>query len=245
MKTSLKKQFSRIKDIYVRVPDYHFSHSPSNPEKEDHRFIGRNRLIKRLTALLTKSQTTTGSYLITGYRGVGKSSLVNKVISDLRPRFVEPLTKMMVLRIWGIIFSLFLFHEVLVRAGSSNVPILGLHFAVLLLFLGTTGLILYSVIKKFGIKSLTPTYRSESSSLSAHYLLIDTALALIYYSATLFILLIVNWLFYPENILIIRKGQPFASLLGMFLFMLFLTTRNSVKKNPLKKSGRKSRLKFF
>ncbi|KAA3633304.1 MAG: hypothetical protein DWQ02_13375 [Bacteroidetes bacterium] len=51
-----------------------------NPDK---RFVGRGEMKKKLENLITKSQTNSGTYLVTGFRGMGKTSLVNKVLSDL------------------------------------------------------------------------------------------------------------------------------------------------------------------
>jgi hypothetical protein len=73
---------SRIKDIYLELPGYLFFHSPSAVHKPDRRFLGRERLLHKLKAILNDTQTPSGAYLITGFRGVGKTSLIRKVISD-------------------------------------------------------------------------------------------------------------------------------------------------------------------
>ncbi|KJU85012.1 hypothetical protein MBAV_002794, partial [Candidatus Magnetobacterium bavaricum] len=49
----------------------------------DGRFIGRKRLVDRLTNLLTNDESKSGAYLVTGFRGMGKTSLVNKVIANV------------------------------------------------------------------------------------------------------------------------------------------------------------------
>ena len=45
--------------------------------------IGRDRLIEKLQNWLTDKNEESGSYLITGYRGMGKTSFVNRVLDEL------------------------------------------------------------------------------------------------------------------------------------------------------------------
>ncbi len=84
-KTSTKPslKYSFLKDIYIELYDYEFFHSPSSVDKIDKRFRGRKKIENKLFDILTKSKSKSGAYLITGYRGVGKTSLVNKVLSRL------------------------------------------------------------------------------------------------------------------------------------------------------------------
>jgi hypothetical protein len=74
---------SKVPRINFEIPNYKFFHSPSQREKNDSRFIGRDRLINRLTNILQNNESKTGSYLITGYRGMGKSSFVNRVLNEI------------------------------------------------------------------------------------------------------------------------------------------------------------------
>ncbi len=62
-------------NIYVELESYKFFHSPTQIEKLDTRFIGRSKLIQKIKDLTIKSSVNTGAYLITGYRGAGKSTL--------------------------------------------------------------------------------------------------------------------------------------------------------------------------
>jgi hypothetical protein len=66
---------SRTKKLYIELPDYSFSHSHTQ-----FKFLGRAKLVERLSELLTRTSTHKGVYLIAGDRGVGKTSLVEKVI---------------------------------------------------------------------------------------------------------------------------------------------------------------------
>jgi hypothetical protein len=77
------KYYSKIKDIYIELPDYEFFHSPSAVDKVDKRFLGRKEIQNKLKNILEVTKVKSGAYLITGYRGVGKTSLVNKVLSEL------------------------------------------------------------------------------------------------------------------------------------------------------------------
>ncbi len=77
---------SRIKKIAVQLYGYTFYHSPSEIHNTDFRFLGREKIIRKLKAILMESETRSGAYLITGYRGMGKSSFVNHVIDEVMPQ---------------------------------------------------------------------------------------------------------------------------------------------------------------
>jgi|GEM_PF-990875 len=90
---------SKIKDIFIELHNYAFYHSPSEINNGDRRFIGRKRILEKLKALLTNSETKSGAYLITGFRGMGKTSLVNKVISEISGDVISRGRSMSYLRI--------------------------------------------------------------------------------------------------------------------------------------------------
>ena len=76
---------NRVPDVYIELPEYKFFHSP-NPldhDNQDDRFIGREDLLRKLKLILTHSDTKAGAYLITGFRGMGKTSVVRKAIADI------------------------------------------------------------------------------------------------------------------------------------------------------------------
>ncbi len=83
---------SKIKNIFIELHGYSYFHSPSEISKVDDRFIGRDRIIKKLKSLLTNNETKTGSYLITGFRGMGKTSFVSKVLSEVSTEQTESIT---------------------------------------------------------------------------------------------------------------------------------------------------------
>jgi hypothetical protein len=68
---------SRTKKLHIELPDYSFSHSHTH-----FKFLGRAKLVERLSELITRTSTHKGVYLIAGDRGVGKTSLVEKVIEN-------------------------------------------------------------------------------------------------------------------------------------------------------------------
>lgn len=63
--------------LKIFVPDFAFKHDDNNVGKD--KFVGREIQLRRLYTWLT-SDSKSGSYLITGYRGMGKSLLVKRVI---------------------------------------------------------------------------------------------------------------------------------------------------------------------
>ena len=92
--SDLHRRFSsRVKSITLNLGNFRYNHK-DNPEKED-LYIHREQLEHKLESwLLNKNKS--GSYLVTGYRGMGKSSLVNHVLD----RIVRPLHAR-VERVWN------------------------------------------------------------------------------------------------------------------------------------------------
>lgn len=79
---------SKIKRLYIPLPNYQFFHQPYTPEADDTHFVGRRRIIETLKSWLSPSikeykKNPHGVYLITGFRGMGKSSVVGKTIQKL------------------------------------------------------------------------------------------------------------------------------------------------------------------
>ena len=82
-KSNLDNLSAKIKHIYIELNRYSFFHNPSNVKMQDSRFIGREKLIERLKTILSNNETRSGAYLITGFRGVGKTTFVNRVVSEV------------------------------------------------------------------------------------------------------------------------------------------------------------------
>jgi serine/threonine protein kinase/serine phosphatase RsbU (regulator of sigma subunit) len=78
-------------EVYV-IPlneEFRFVHEPLDSSVETHRqrFVGRVDELDELTARIVLSDG--GAFLVTGYRGVGKSTFVNRVIEDVRGRLPQ------------------------------------------------------------------------------------------------------------------------------------------------------------
>lgn len=78
---------SSIKHILIPLPGFKNYHQTGTESIEDKNFIGRDTIIAKLKSWLCNDRTYTGAYLITGYRGMGKSSFVGKVLYDLSHQF--------------------------------------------------------------------------------------------------------------------------------------------------------------
>lgn len=81
------KYSSKVKRINIPVPSFEYVHKSLF---SDHFgsptagfMIGRDRIIEKLKNWLVKEKTYGGSYLITGYRGMGKTSFVDRVLYEL------------------------------------------------------------------------------------------------------------------------------------------------------------------
>ena len=73
---------SKPKAICIPLPRFDFFHKPSTEKDVDAKFIGRDRISEELRNWL-QNDSLSGSYLVTGYRGVGKSSFVGKVLNQI------------------------------------------------------------------------------------------------------------------------------------------------------------------
>ncbi|MGH1435872.1 MAG: P-loop NTPase fold protein [Lewinella sp.] len=74
---------SRIKEVWIELYNYRFYHSPfSKDVKAKHNFLGRKTAKERIVTLLRESVTSSGAYLVTGFRGMGKTSLVRLAIKE-------------------------------------------------------------------------------------------------------------------------------------------------------------------
>lgn len=75
-----------IKGIYLQLPDYTFHHRHFSSEHDDNfKFLGREAVIDEFVEILLNS-TNNGAYLVTGYRGMGKTSFIHKVLKEYKER---------------------------------------------------------------------------------------------------------------------------------------------------------------
>lgn len=76
------KYTSKIKRIVIPIPGFQ-RYNKTITEEGDSEFIGRERIMSRILSWLTESKNFTGACLVTGYRGMGKSSFVGEALSKI------------------------------------------------------------------------------------------------------------------------------------------------------------------
>lgn len=81
----LAKYSAKIKDVYIELKKYEFFHSPYDNSATKNRFIGRDRVKNRIVSILN-TNVKSGSYLVTGFRGMGKTSVVREAIDDFNDK---------------------------------------------------------------------------------------------------------------------------------------------------------------
>lgn len=108
---------SKIRRINIPIPSFSFFHKASSEEQVDPKFIGREQISEKLYSWLLNEEANGGSYLITGFRGMGKSSFVGRVLNELTRKvgfkeYIGGLIFFMSLFVWGgLLFSFFLVGE--------------------------------------------------------------------------------------------------------------------------------------
>lgn len=84
-----KSESAKKPTFYLEL--HNFSFQRNDYQKQARGFIGRKNVRARLRSILNHSELRSGTYLITGNRGVGKTSLVNKVLNELAgEEYVKP-----------------------------------------------------------------------------------------------------------------------------------------------------------
>ncbi len=89
-KINLNELTARIKKVIIELHNYSFFHGPSEFDKTDKRFVGRRGIINDIKSIILYSKKKTGAYLITGYRGMGKTSVVDEALTGIK---AKPLLK--------------------------------------------------------------------------------------------------------------------------------------------------------
>lgn len=126
IQSKLYQNFSSIpKAITIHLANFRFNHK-DDPEKDDI-YINREQLENKLESWLL-SPDKSGSYLVAGYRGMGKSSLVNHVLNRItRPN--NPKAER-IAQLSAICFTLSIFfiafHYYSISIGVSLIAIVGI-----------------------------------------------------------------------------------------------------------------------
>lgn len=117
-KKPLDKFSSKVQRVNIHLPNYKYFHSPSLVDQNDDRFMGRKKIIDKLFNILTKNEPNAGAYLITGYRGMGKSSYVNKVLNRITLKKRTWLPNLLLF--FGCYLLTFIFLEVFLHSSVNN-----------------------------------------------------------------------------------------------------------------------------
>ncbi|MCF6337910.1 MAG: ATP-binding protein [Gammaproteobacteria bacterium] len=97
------------KPLAIKLNNFKSSSGPEDVEDDNDSglFIGRKRIINKLVMLLEGAKKKRGSFLVAGYRGAGKTSVVNRAIYEhSRPKFkFAPWPKKILLKLYSIKWS--------------------------------------------------------------------------------------------------------------------------------------------
>jgi hypothetical protein len=110
--------YSKVKDIYIELHNYSFYHNPEEGSSDNPRFIGRKKQLNRLTSLLTETASKSGAYLITGYRGMGKTSLVNQALASVQNLQSGLISLRRFFRLYAILLLVLLMHDHTIELGT-------------------------------------------------------------------------------------------------------------------------------
>lgn len=86
MKNPFDIYTSKVKRFNIPLPEFEHHHKSSSEEQVDKKYIGRKKISDRLYNWLIDEKTGSGSYLVTGYRGMGKSSFVGHILYEVSAR---------------------------------------------------------------------------------------------------------------------------------------------------------------
>jgi hypothetical protein len=94
MSNEPKLEYSKIKTLFFHLPDFKWEHSQgNNPQKKPNGsdskelprckpFVGRKALVDKIADYIKAEGG--GAYLVTGFRGVGKTTVVNEAIKEAK-----------------------------------------------------------------------------------------------------------------------------------------------------------------
>lgn len=164
-----EKDRFKTKTWIIPLPKFKFHHK-SYEENIDHRnFFGRDDQVKDFVEVLRNSHSTSGSYLVTGYRGAGKTSFIKKVmeiISNGYPSITSynnPVARLLAKFINNIIDRFPRFSDFISKIDISTNLIIA--FALIYLLFISTGwwdflvlpfLLLLYYFKLYGFAALSP-----------------------------------------------------------------------------------------
>lgn len=126
----LENNSFKIKPIIIELKNYSYYHSAISDDEDDYnnRFIGRSNLITKIRSFVMESSKNSGTYLISGFRGMGKTSVVNKALSNLNPK---PKSRNLIL-IWLLLLPLILVKGNNFEYFFNNLLLFGIGFTYLI-----------------------------------------------------------------------------------------------------------------
>jgi hypothetical protein len=141
---------SKLKRVFIELHNYSFNHGSSIMGEKDERFVGRERLLEKFKSVLTNTSKKSGIYLVTGYRGMGKTSFVNKALEDIycSSHFLKNMTR------WGMLllssYLLTLFFIYISRLDSDHIGVINYVSTALLFYLAILiiSFIFYYILKR-------------------------------------------------------------------------------------------------
>lgn len=136
---------SKIKRIVIPIPGFR-RYNKTITEEGDSEFIGRERIMSRILSWLTESNNFTGACLVTGYRGMGKSSFVGEALSKIVNHSTINKRIFALLKVvWLLITCHFLMYIPL----NKRLAEMGtMHWLILFGLLLIVGCILYKIYRK-------------------------------------------------------------------------------------------------
>lgn len=126
---------SKIKTIRIGLFNYRFFHGPSAIGNVDNHFIGREDLIRRFKMILTANETKSGAYLVSGYRGMGKTSFVNKVISEINNESKHSMLFFRNIQIAMLVFLTIFINHAFLKMKLIWLPTLIIPFIIMLILI--------------------------------------------------------------------------------------------------------------
>lgn len=246
----LSKYSSKISRIYIEIHNFHFRHGVF--EGNDENFIGRNDIRNRLRAIFTHSDSNSGTYLLTGQRGVGKTSLINKVIAELSGKKERSLWQHIIqyLLLFSIIllitiFDRYITHDLLdFKSESTKIYNynLTIHFISILLFLVSCTYVSYHSLHRIKLKYLKPklkffrlirsffeSYIKEMTSLHKKKALENRLMKYAKYTSIITFVVFISKCYFNSNFIF-----PFL-IYGFFL--LWFSFFNSARKALIGRNG--------
>lgn len=164
----------RNNGLYIGLPNFKFRHATD----EFTGFVGRTKIQARLKSLLLGSgeDKSTGAYLITGSRGVGKTSFVNKVKSEVEQEHNYKFLQTPILVFFGVLFLNMLYNLLFKQPYMIVGEELRKIIKVLLWFIFAI-ISLYTIINTYRIATLNSyrkaPFKNKVNEFTATFLFLD------------------------------------------------------------------------